>query len=531
MAFTRFLFKHLIHFLFNLYYNLLMSLQPPSSPLRNPIVDISQPCQVNVYLDLLEQAIQLSDDPLGFLHGSKVTRIRMPKEQSLAHHEYILAEASIDAETYYFRSERTRGSQPSQTIEEIKASQDPELAKMGEKIDTLVQTPASSLSAAPLPSTAPLPSATPLPSAASSADGPYVSQISKLESHSLNSSSSLNTLTSKLGMPVHLANDHIYRVPTFDPPVPDDTLHEIHPENLTLLQFLLILNTVHEANKMYSVFAGQCYWFAHLVFLLVQGGFCPEHPKTVPRPGSDSTQSWVHISRHLLPSHPDLEGQYLKLEQPKNGMAPGTWMSVFVVQIQVALVRQLKLKFDSRWTETLRKVSPCFYFVSSSAFNDNSLYSLRTWRRRRRRHRRSLKTWRRRTRSFRRSSRLLRLKIWRRRTRNWQRRTRNWRWRTRNFKRSSRLLCRRNNNARHRTRSEITFKRQLMHHQVVPWEPFHGDSEEGASTLQPGHKSSLARGSWVTHPRAFMFAFATRSHQAQGSLYEHLLVLEDVSNL
>ena len=123
------------------------SLQPPSPP-RNPIIDISEPYPVNAYLDTLEQVIQLSDDPLDFLQRSQVTRVRTSKEQATKH-EYILAEVSINSETYYFRSERTRGSQPRQTIEEVKASEDPELAEMGKMIEKLAHdaaTPSESLS-------------------------------------------------------------------------------------------------------------------------------------------------------------------------------------------------------------------------------------------------------------------------------------------------------------------------------------------------------------------------------------------------
>src|SRR6266545_130191 len=481
-------FKYLAHFLFDLYLNFLMSLQPPSSP-RNPIIDNKESCPVSFYLDFLEQAIQLSDDPLGFLLESRVMRVRMAKEQALAHHEYILAMVSIDSQTYYFRIERTRGSQSCQTIEEVKASENLELAKMGETIENLTHAAAPSSSAKPSPSGTP------------SADIPHVSQLSELESLSLRSISSLNDLAPKLpklGMSAYLADDRIYRVDSFEPPASDVILHDIEPKNLTFLQFLLIVDQVHAEDKMYSVFAGQCYWFAHLVFLLVQAGFCPLGPPEM-GPGSGSTQSldsdWVHISRRLLSSDPDLEKCCLKLEQSKNGMAPGTWMSVFVVQVQVALIRKLKSKFDSRWTETRRKVLVSI-FIFKSIFNDDPLHSSRTWQRQRRRHRRSFKIW---------------------------------RWRTRNFGRSLRLLsCRRNDNSRRKTHLEIVSKGRLMHLQVISRGPFHEDSEEGASTLGPGHKG-LAPHSWqVTHPRAFVFAIQSR---AQGPLQEYLLVLEDISDL
>ena len=335
-----------------------MSLQPPSPP-RNPITDISEPCPVNAYLDILEQAIQLADNPLDFLQRSQVTRVRASKEQAAANHEYILAEASIDSKTYYFRLERTRGSHCTQTIEEIKASEDPELAEMGKTIEKLAHDAAApSESHFPLGTIAhsalPGVPATPFPSAANaaSADAPCVTQISKGESFSLKSISSLNDLANKLGI-LRLADDRIYRVPSFDPPAPDVVLHTIEPKNLSLLEFLLIVNQVHMENKMYSVFEGQCYWFAQLVFLLVQAGFCPEYPEMGPGE-SDSTLGWVHISRQLLSAHPEC---YLKLEKSKYGMAPGTWMSVFVVKIKVAVVRELQLKFNLRWTETRRKVS------------------------------------------------------------------------------------------------------------------------------------------------------------------------------
>ena len=87
-----------------------------------------------------------------------------------------------------------------------------------------------------------------------------MTQISKGESFSLKS---VNDLANKLGMS-HLADDCIYRVPSFDPPATDVILHTIKPKNLSLLEFLLIVNQVHTENRMYSVFEGQCYWFTQL---------------------------------------------------------------------------------------------------------------------------------------------------------------------------------------------------------------------------------------------------------------------------
>ena len=308
----------------------------------------------------------MSDDPLDFLQRSQVTRVRASKKQAAANHEYILAEASIGSKTYYFRLERTRGSHWQPTIEEIKASEDPELAEMGKMIEKLAYdaaTPSESHSplgtivrpALPGVPAAPFPSATSAPSV----DTSHVTQNSKGESFSLKSISLLNDLANKLGkLRLLVADDCIYRVASFDPPAPDIILHTIKPKNLSLLEFILIVNQVHMENKMYSVFEGQCYWFAQLVFLLVQAGFCPEHPETEPGE-SNSTLGWVHISRQLLSAHPEC---YLKLEKSKDGMAPGTWMSVLIVKIQVAVVRELQSKFNLRWTETRRKVSTFFYF-------------------------------------------------------------------------------------------------------------------------------------------------------------------------
>jgi len=147
---------------------------------------------------------------------------------------------------------------------------------------------------------------TPFPSAASAptVDASHITQISKGESFSLKSISSLNDLANKLGiLRLLVADDCIYHMPSFDPPAPDITLHTIKSKNLSLLKFILIVNQVHTENKMYSVFEGQCYWFVQLAFLLVQAGFCLEHPETEPEE-SDLTLGWVHILRQLLPTCP-----------------------------------------------------------------------------------------------------------------------------------------------------------------------------------------------------------------------------------
>jgi len=329
--------------------------QPP----RNPIKDLSQPTPVETYLDLLLLAIQASDEPLKFLTESRVTRVWMVKEVKGIHHEYTLVKVCFNSnsETHYFRIERTHGAKSQQTIEELLASNDPELIEIGNDFKGLCAPPSETTSTLSVNSAEPASEMSPMTSTlpvnnAEPASGTSLSVSPVQEPPHVAHPSSLNTPKSLLGKTPHPANDTISFLNSLDPPHPDVTLHDIHPENLTWLQFILIVNLVHSEDRIYSVIGNQCYWFSQLIFLLTRAKFCPAATKE-PAPSNDSTVP-VHISRRL--SCPDLDHQYLKLERSKNGMAPGSWMSVQATRIEIFLLNKLQSMFDFRWHEIRQNV-------------------------------------------------------------------------------------------------------------------------------------------------------------------------------
>ena len=355
--------QYIFRVLFYLYLEIIdiyMSLQHRHP--RNPITDLSQPIPVETYFDILMLTIQLADEPLKFLEKSQVTHIRIGKEiKGIAQHEYTLAKVHLESEIYYFRLERTRGAQSQHTIEELKASDDPELSEIGNTLGNLAASP-SEVTSSPV-STAQHPTSETLSSVSSApVNPPNVSYPTKFEAFSTNTINSINTSKSISGKPLHLANDTISRVPSLDPPFPDITLHDIYPENLTWLQFMLIANLIHSEDRIYSVFRSQCYWYSQLIFLLVQAKFSPDGTEKGPVASDDSVA--MHISRHL--SHPDPGQRYIKLEKSKNGMAPGTWMSVQVTQVKIALLDKLRREFDSTWNVVHQNVCEWFLFLFSS---------------------------------------------------------------------------------------------------------------------------------------------------------------------
>jgi hypothetical protein len=125
-------------------------------------------------------------------------------------------------------------------------------------------------------------------------------------------------------------------------------IRQLQPHGLTLFRLIVLANTVHNHDPLYSLLKCQCYWFANTIYHVIS-----------------NTYSCTDIITGGEPRNEMIE----EVRIPPNDYLPdlaGRWMDVRVSNVSNTLIRLVEEKFESDYDEELAKV--CFHtnFIKST---------------------------------------------------------------------------------------------------------------------------------------------------------------------
>jgi hypothetical protein len=122
-------------------------------------------------------------------------------------------------------------------------------------------------------------------------------------------------------------------------------VRQLQPPGLTLFHLIVLAITVHNHDPLYSLLKRQCFWYANTIYDVILNTYpCI----------TNSTEGDEMIHEVRLPPNeylPDLAGR---------------WMGVRVSSISATLIRLMKVKFQSSYSEELSNVCFHTYFIKST---------------------------------------------------------------------------------------------------------------------------------------------------------------------
>lgn len=116
-------------------------------------------------------------------------------------------------------------------------------------------------------------------------------------------------------------------------------IRQLQPDALSLFDLIILANTVHDHDPLYSLLKRQCYWFANVIYLVVSSTYNCRHD--VIQAGDDEQD---HIRIPLNTYLPDKAGR---------------WMGVLVSKVSETVIPVMKEKFEACRAKELTKV---FFF-------------------------------------------------------------------------------------------------------------------------------------------------------------------------
>jgi hypothetical protein len=127
-------------------------------------------------------------------------------------------------------------------------------------------------------------------------------------------------------------------------------MEHILPRDLSFFRLVILANIIHTNHPLYSLFTQQCYWFAKIIYLIV------DEPKT-----ADSELDNVSGDEFNLRIPPDL---YLPREA-------GRWRGILVTRVSEKIVELMREKVEIGYKDALLRVClfPLNFFQQKLIFD------------------------------------------------------------------------------------------------------------------------------------------------------------------
>jgi len=124
-------------------------------------------------------------------------------------------------------------------------------------------------------------------------------------------------------------------------------MRQLEPNGLTFFHLIVLANTVHQHDPLYSLLKRQCFWYANTIYLVVEALYkCQTAADNI----GDEALGDIHIPPEIY--LPD---------------SAGRWMGILVTDVSEKVVEIMKRKFEEAYAKVCSKV--CFALIAFPSKN------------------------------------------------------------------------------------------------------------------------------------------------------------------